>query len=104
MTFYAWTQDVPVDAEAYADIIGRMGRTPMPGLIVHLAIRDEGGAVSYLDVWESEQACDAAFASVVHPAVGPVLAERGIRPAGEPVRTAIDVLDVRFGDGSSRQP
>ena len=32
----------------------------------------------YIDVWESQEACDAAFAAVIHPAVHPVLMERGI--------------------------
>lgn len=74
--FYAWTQDVPIDAAAYRDIAARMGTTPMPGLVVHVALERDDGSVHYLDVWES--------------------------PAGEPPRTPVDVLEVRFTDGTSR--
>lgn len=101
MSLYAWTQDLPIDAAAYAEITARMGDASMPGLVVHVAIETEGGLLRYLDVWESKAQHDAAMESVVHPAVAPVLAERGIRPAGEPPRTAITVIDVRFADGRS---
>jgi hypothetical protein len=101
MSLFAWTQNVPIDASAYRDIAARMGTAPLPGLLVHVAIEQPDGGISYLDVWDSEESCNASMASVVHPAVGPVLAARGIRPAGEPPRTPIKVIDVRFADGSS---
>ena len=101
MAFYAWTQQVPIDAAAYAEIAGRMGEAPMPGLVVHLALEDDDHTVRYIDVWESERTCNAALASVVHPAVGPVLARRRIEVQGEPVRTPLNVIDVRFADGTS---
>lgn len=100
MSFYAWTQDVPIDADTYAAIIARMGDTPMPGLVVHLALERDDGNIHYLDVWESKESHDRAIADVVHPAVGSVLAERGIRPDGEPPRTPIKVIDVRLASGS----
>lgn len=98
---YAWSQDVPIDADAYRDITARMGSTPMPGLIAHLALEQPDGRLRYLDVWESEEDCDAAMAAVVHPAVHPVLTRRGIHVEGEPPRTPLRVLDVRFADGTS---
>jgi hypothetical protein len=101
MSLYAWSQDVPIDAGIYNEIVERMGTAKMPGLVVHVAIEQPGGTLRYIDVWESEQACDAAFEAVVHPAVFPVLAERGIVPDGEPPRTPLRVLDVQFADGSS---
>lgn len=101
MPLYAWTQDLPINADAYADITARMGEAKMPGLVVHLAIEKDDGTLSYVDVWESKEQHDAAFDSVVHPAVHPVLQERGIHVQGEPPRTAISVIDVRFADGSS---
>ncbi|MFN8084326.1 MAG: hypothetical protein U0Q14_08880 [Dermatophilaceae bacterium] len=104
MGFYAWTQDVPIDARTYAEITARMGNTPMAGLVVHLAMEREDGSIHYLDVWQTKQEHDQAFETVVHPAVHPVLAEHGIRPAGEPPRTPITVLDVRFADGTSCRP
>lgn len=102
MGLYAWTQDVPVDRAAYADITARMGDAAMPGLVVHLALEKPDGTLRYLDVWESEEACDAAFEAVVHPAVHPVLAERGIRVQGEPPRTPLQVVEVRLAEGPAR--
>jgi hypothetical protein len=102
MGLFAWTQDVPIDAEAYADITSRMQGKTMPGLVVHLAMEREDGTLRYLDVWESEAACDAVMEAVVHPAVHPVLVERGIRVQGEPPRTPLRLLEVRLADGSSR--
>lgn len=99
MGLYAWTQDVPIDKEAYADITARMGDAPMPGLLVHLALEREGGLLRYLDVWESEEACDAATEAVVHPAVHPVLIERGVHVAGEPPRVPVRLVEVRFAHG-----
>lgn len=101
MSLYAWSQDVPIDAGTYAEITERMGTATMPGLVAHLAIEQPGGTLRYIDVWESEEACDAAFEAVVHPAVFPVLAERGIVPDGEPPRTPLKVIDVRLADGMS---
>lgn len=101
MALYAWKQDLPIDADTYAAITARMGRSTMPGLITHVAIEKSDGLMQYLDVWESQRAHDAAMAQVVHPAVRPVLLERGIQVAGEPPRIPITVRDVRFADGSS---
>jgi hypothetical protein len=102
MGLYAWTQDVPIDAAAYADITARMGDAPMPGLVVHLALERPDGRLRYVDVWESEEACDAAFEAVVHPAVHPVLAARGIHVAGEPPREPLRLVEVRLADGPAR--
>ncbi|MGC5257144.1 hypothetical protein ACPXCG_12400 [Gordonia sp. DT218] len=96
--------NVPITAEIYDEIADRLGDTPMPGLIVHLAIEHDDKTESYLDVWDSEASCDNAFEQVVHPAVHPVLASRGIHPPGEPRRRSTTVLDVRFGDGTSVRP
>ncbi|WLP91130.1 hypothetical protein [Gordonia sp. NB41Y] len=104
MAFYAWTQNVPITAEIYDEIDARIGTTPMPGLIVHLTIEHPDKSIGYLDVWESQEACDKAVDAVVHPAVHPVLAARGIHPPGEPPRMPTTVLDVRFGDGTTVRP
>ena len=98
MGLYAWTQDVPIDTEAYADITARLGDAPLPGLVVHLAMEQADGHLRYLDVWESEEACDAAFESVIHPAVHPVLVERQVRVTGEPPRVPVRLVEVRLGD------
>ncbi|MCR8895555.1 hypothetical protein NWF34_01140 [Gordonia sp. GONU] len=104
MAVFAWTQDVPIDAEMYGEIAQRIGDTPMPGLIVHLAIENADKTVSYLDVWDSEESCFDAMEKVVHPAVRPVLAAHGVNPPGEPPRTPATVLEVRFADGAAVGP
>ena len=103
MSLYAWTQDVPIDADAYGEITARMGDAKMPGGLVHIAIELPDGKMRYIDVWESEEACDAAFAAVIHPAVHPVLESRGIVVNGEPPRIPLNVIDVRYADGTSIQ-
>ncbi len=101
MSLYAWSQDLPIDADFYAAVVQRMGSAKMPGLVVHVAIEQPDGTMRYVDVWESEQACDDAFAAVIHPAVQPLLVERGVDVPGEPPRLPLNVVDVRFADGSS---
>jgi hypothetical protein len=59
------------------------------------------GSVHYLDVWESEEACDKAFEAVIHPVVHPLLGEFDVQVAGEPPRDPVTVLEVRFADGTS---
>jgi hypothetical protein len=102
MSLYAWTQDVPINADAYAQIVARMGVTNLPGCLVHLALEKPDGTLRYIDVWESEEACDAAFEKYVHPAVHPVLMERGINVQGEPPRTELKVVDWSTATGSMR--
>ncbi len=101
MSLYAWSQDLPIDADFYAAVAERMGTAKMPGLVVHVAIEQSDGTMRYLDVWESEQACDDAFESVIHPVVHPLLVDRGVHVQGEPPRVPVRVVDVRFADGSS---
>ena len=98
---FAWSQNVPINQAAYRDVTARMGEAKMPGLLVHLAIEEADGTLRYIDVWESEQACDEAFQAVIHPAVHGMLTERGIQVAGEPPRTPLKVIDVRYADGSA---
>lgn len=104
MSFYAWSQDVPLDAAGYADVVANIGEQTMPGLVVHLAVENADGTMHYIDVWESKDEHDRAFETVVHPAVHPVLAARGIRPAGEPPRTPLKVVEVRLADGPVAVP
>jgi hypothetical protein len=102
MSLYAWTQDVPIDADIYAQIVARIGVAHMPGCLVHLALEKPDGTLRYIDVWESEEACDAAFKKYVHPAVHPVLMERGIHVEGEPPRTELKVVDWSTATSSMR--
>ena len=98
---FAWSQNVPINQAAYLDVTARMGEAKMAGLLVHLAIEEPDGTLRYIDVWESEQACNEAFETVIHPAVHGMLTDRGIHVAGEPPRTPLTVIEVRYADGST---
>jgi hypothetical protein len=102
MSLYAWTQDVPIDADANAQILARMDYVKLPGCLVHLALEKPGGTLRYIDIWESKEACDAAFEKYIHPAVHPVLMERGIHVQGEPPRTDLKVIDWSTATNSMR--
>ncbi len=90
---YAWTQDVPIDADTYGRITEILGSAPMDGLLMHLCVKNPDGGLHYIDVWESREQCDRAFEERVHPAVDAVLG--GARPPVEPRRHRLDVVEVR---------
>lgn len=94
---YAWTQDIPIDSDFYRRITDRLGDEPMDGLLMHLAVRNPEGGLRYIDVWESKEQCDRAFDQRIHPAVAAAFAEAtgAPRPAGEPTRNLLDVVEVR---------
>lgn len=93
---YAWTQDVPIDADTYRRITELMGPEPMDGQVMHLAVHNPDGGLRYIDVWESQEQCDRAFDERVHPAVHAVFRETGRQfPSVEPPRTLLDVIEVR---------
>ena len=94
---YAFVQDVPIGEELYAKIRERMGSEPLEGLVSHVVLRRDDGKLRYVDVWESKEACDAAFEKRIHPAVIAVFREAGFRPSGEPKRDDKTVLDVLLG-------
>jgi len=96
-SYYAFEQPVPISAEIYGKIRERLGTEPLPGLVVHLAVRGSDGSIRYIDVWTSKEACDRAMRERIHPAVQAVFTETGFRPNGEPKRTPIDVIDVMRG-------
>ncbi len=94
---YAYVQDVPIREDIYAKIADKLGSEPLEGLLVHTVLRKEDGTLRYVDIWESKEACDAAFAKRIHPAVFAVFKEVGFRPTGEPRRDEVAVVEVRFG-------
>ena len=102
MSLYAWTQDVPINADAYGEILARMDYAELPGQLVHLALEKPDGTLRYIDIWESEEACDAAFEKYIHPAVHPVLMERGIRVRARATRTELKVVDWSTATSSMR--
>jgi hypothetical protein len=97
MMTYAWIQDVPIDEAVYRKITARLGDEPMEGLLLHLAVRRPDGKLRYIDVWESQELCDKAFETRIHPAVYGTFQEIGFRPDGEPPREELEVVDVLRG-------
>ncbi len=91
---YAFEQEVPIGEDVYRRIVERLGAAPLPGLIVHVVTRAGEGRLRYVDVWESEEACDRAFAERIHPAVNSVLRDIGFRPDGEPGRRELSLVEV----------
>jgi hypothetical protein len=92
---YSFVQDVPIDATTYAEIKAGLGTDLPPGLVVHLAHTRAEGGLRYIDVWESEEACDRFGEERLHPVVHPMLAAVfGDDMPDEPARTSIEVIDV----------
>ena len=92
---YAFTQDVPIDAAAYARITDGLGPEPPAGMLVHIALQRPEGGLRYIDVWESEEDCNRFSAERLHPAVHPVLHDVfGDNMPDEPERTPLTALHV----------
>lgn len=87
---YAYIQDVPIDLGTYQRILDELGPEPLEGSLLHLCVRRPEGGLRYIDVWESEAACERAFDERIHPAVD--VAFGGQRPPGEPVVQRLDVI------------
>ena len=97
---YAYIQQVPIGPDVYAKVKERLGDEPLAGLVVHLALRKPDDTLTYVDVWESREACDRAFHERIHPAVFGVFQEIGFQPNGEPSRDELEVIDVLEGDAT----
>jgi len=91
---YAFTQDVPIDAGFYRQVIERLGDEPPKGLIVHVVVeRPEG--LRYIDVWDSEDDWDRFAEERLHPVVHPLLANHfGDEFPPEPERLPLPVIHV----------
>jgi hypothetical protein len=89
---YAFTQDVPIDEPTYRRIMTELGDEPIDGSLLHLCVRKQDGSLSYIDVWESKDACALAFDERIHPAVNRALG--GQRPGTEPLVSRLDVIDA----------
>lgn len=87
---YAFLQDVPIDEATYDRIIAALGPEPLAGNLLHLCVRTPEGGLRYVDLWESEEACAAAFDERIHPAVDAAFG--GARPAAEPVVHRLEVV------------
>lgn len=87
---YAYTQDVPIDAATYERITDELGPEPIDGQLLHLCVQREDGSLYYIDVWESVEACAAAFDARIHPAVDRAFG--GARPGTEPIVHGLQVI------------
>lgn len=97
---YAFSYDVPINAEIYARIKEGIGTQRPPGLIAHLAHRTDTG-LRYIEVWQTENDWKAFEHDRVHPAVEPVLKEMlGFMPP-EPPRTMLDLVDAWTAEHST---
>jgi hypothetical protein len=90
---------VPIGEDLYRKIIAELGPDPLPGQLLHLCVRQPDGRLRYIEVWESEQACERAFAERIHPAVDAAFGDS--RPEGEPV---VHRLDVLHAEGALLEP
>jgi len=89
---YAFIQDVPIGEGMYRRIMEELGPEPIAGSLLHLCVRNEDGNLRSIDVWESEEACAAAFDGRIDEAVDAAFGGR--RPAGEPEIHRLDVIDA----------
>jgi hypothetical protein len=90
---YAFTQDVPIDADFYQRIVDGLGPEAPAGLIVHLAVERPEGGLHYIDVWESEDAAERFTEERLHPVIEPMLREVfGDELPPEPPRTPLAVI------------
>jgi len=87
---YAYIQDVPIGEDLYRRVIDELGPEPVAGSLLHLCVREADGRLRYIDVWESEDACERAFDDRIHPAVDAAFG--GHRPSTEPEVHRLDVL------------
>ena len=91
---YAFTRDVPVGEDHYAEVRAAIGAAVPEGLVVHLAVRRDGG-LRYIDVWDSEADWQRFHDERVAPAVRTITAARGMtRPAASPPYQPMEVIDV----------
>jgi hypothetical protein len=96
---YAFTQDVPIDAEFYGRIADALGDEPMDGLLLHLCVRNPEGGLRYIDVWESEADWDRFAEERLHPVVHPMLSKVfGGQIPPEPERVPLSAIHVWQGD------
>ncbi len=95
---YAFIQDVPIKEDVWDKIKARLGE-PVEGQIAHVVLRNADGTLRYVSVWTSKEACEAGFQKRIHPAVFSVFKEIGFRPAGEPKREEVSVVDCWLGRG-----
>jgi hypothetical protein len=88
---FAFTLDVPANAEIYGEIRAKLGDETPQGLIAHVVQSRETG-LRYIDVWESEAQWAAFRDATLVPTVTEVLAGYGI--AHEQETATFELIDV----------
>jgi hypothetical protein len=92
---YAFTQDVPINAEFYRRIVAGLGEDAPKGLIVHVATERPEGGLRYIDLWETEEDWERFAEDRLHPVVHSLLSEIfGDQLPDEPERIALSVVHV----------
>ena len=91
---YAFTLDVPANAEIYGEIRGKLGADTPQGLIAHVVQQLEIG-LRYIDVWETKAHWEQWREATLEPTVGEVLAGYGIPHTHDAVTLEeINVIDT----------
>jgi hypothetical protein len=92
---YAFTQDVPIDAEFYGRIVAGLGDEAPRGMIMHIAAERPEGGLRYIDVWETEEDWNRFAEDRLHPVVHGLLSEIfGDQLPNEPERSELSVIHV----------
>jgi catechol 2,3-dioxygenase-like lactoylglutathione lyase family enzyme len=100
---YAFTRDVPVGEDHYAEVRAAIGAAVPEGLVVHLAVRHAGG-LRYIDVWDSEAHWRRFHHERVAPAVRKVTAAHGMtRPATSAPYQPMEIIDMWVAAGAPRE-
>jgi hypothetical protein len=99
---YAFVQDVPANAEMYAEIEARIRASipsdPPAGMLTHVVIEQEVG-LRYVDVWASFEDWERFRVEHVEPCVSEVLQEYGLPHDHDQVSvTEVTVLSTWLGE------
>ena len=98
---YAFVQDVPGDERMYAEIRTRLGDATPKGLVVHLALTNEGGGLRYVDVWDTVEDWERFRDEQLEAVVSDVLTAHGIPHDHSLIRTEeTRAVDVWLGEAA----
>ena len=101
---YAFTMDVPIDADFYLRIVDGLGSVPPKGLVTHLAVQRPEGGLRYCNVWDSEADWAQFREERLHPVVHPLLQEvLGIVPP-EPELIPLHLIHAWTANASVTMP
>ena len=90
---YAFTQDLPITTDVYAEIMEGVGTAPAEGCVLHAVVRIDGG-LRYIDIWESRDACDRFLEDRVHPVLQAAFSAAGATLPKEPDRNEVELVDL----------